>query len=81
MCTNLTCVFLGPVPRSLVMFLPVLLVSLSYLRNQWVIRVRVCEEADGEQDFRDRQRRAPIVLKNVQTNSTLVVHIAVVDLG
>mmetsp|Transcript_24872 Transcript_24872/g.44241 ORF Transcript_24872/g.44241 Transcript_24872/m.44241 type:complete len:200 (+) Transcript_24872:146-745(+) len=81
-CTNLTCIFDGPVLRGLVMFLPVLLVELSYLRNQWVIRVRVCEEgADGEENFRDRQRRAPVVLKNVQTNSTLIVHIAVVDLG
>ena len=82
MIRNLTCVFDGPVLRDLVMFLLVLFVQRSYLWNHRVISVRVCEEsADGLQNFRDRQRRAPVILKNVQTNITFIVNIAVVDLG
>lgn len=34
---------------------------------------------DGEQDLRDGQSRAPVILQDVQTNHTLTIDVAVID--
>jgi hypothetical protein len=39
--------------------------------HQWVIRVRICQQrADGKENFRDRQRRGPLILEDVQADAT-----------
>ena len=46
-----------------------------------IVRVRVGQQRrDRQEDLRDRQRRAPLALQNVEANAAVVVHVAVVDL-
>jgi len=64
------------------MLLSILLVDFSYLRHEWIIRVRICEQgADGKQNFGNSKGRAPVVFQDVQANTAFIVHIAMVDLG
>lgn len=45
-------------------------------------RVRVCEQgADGEKDFGDGQRRAPVVLQDIQADVAGCGDVAVVNAG
>jgi hypothetical protein len=39
------------------------------------------QRADGEQDFRDGQGRAPLILENVEADATVAVDVGVIDLG
>lgn len=50
--------------------------------DERVVGVRVGEQrADGEEHFRDGERRRPVVFEYVQTDGALRVHVAVVDAG
>jgi len=50
------------------------------LRHQRVVGVGVCQQrTDRQQHFRDSQRRAPLILKNVQANGTIAVDVRVIQ--
>ena len=44
--------------------------------------VGVCQKRnDRQEDFGDGERRAPVILEHVKTDSTRAIHVAVVDTG
>eukprot|EP00982_Pelagococcus_subviridis_P009810 30947-Pelagococcus_subviridis.AAC.5 len=52
-----------PLLRQLLVPPPIGLVDLRDLRHERIVRVRIREQrADGQEDFRDRQRGAPLLL-------------------
>jgi len=52
------------------------------LWDQRIVGIRVCQHgADGEQNFRDGQCRAPLVSENVQADASVRVDVWVVDTG
>lgn len=54
--------------------------QLSNVRNKRVFGVRVGQEgADGKQDLADGQCWTPLILQNVQTDTTVGVDVTVVD--
>eukprot|EP00192_Tetraselmis_astigmatica_P015873 CAMPEP_0117665916 /NCGR_PEP_ID=MMETSP0804-20121206/10079_1 /TAXON_ID=1074897 /ORGANISM="Tetraselmis astigmatica, Strain CCMP880" /LENGTH=93 /DNA_ID=CAMNT_0005473389 /DNA_START=383 /DNA_END=664 /DNA_ORIENTATION=- len=62
------------------MSLPVSQQLLRDAAHQRVLGIGVCQEgADGEEDFRDGQGRAPLILEDVQADLPIVVDVAVVD--
>lgn len=71
---------LCPLASDSVVFCSVLSVLSGDAAHQWVSRVTVREKGtNGQQHFGDSQSRAPIVLKNVQTNHSLTVDITVIN--
>jgi len=70
-----------PLPRRGVVPGAVRPIDLRDLRHQRVVRIRVGEErADGQQDLREGQGGAPLVLQDVEADTTVRVDVAVVDL-
>jgi len=61
---------------------PVGFEKLGNVRNKWIVRVGVRQKrTDTQQDFANRQCRTPLVLENVQTDSSVGVDVAVIDTG
>lgn len=62
-----------------------LLISLEQLcniRNKRIIRIRIGQErTDGQQHLGNCQSRAPLILENVQTDSSIGIDVAVIDTG
>ena len=57
------------------------LVELRDLRNERIVRVRVGQQRrDRQEDLRDRQRRAPLVFQDIQTDRSVRRDVAVIDL-
>ena len=55
---------------------------MSDLRDQRVVRVRVCEQrTDGQEYLRYGQSRAPLFLENVKANAAVAIDIRVKNLG
>jgi hypothetical protein len=53
---------------------------LGNIWNQWIIRVRVSEKgADRKQDLANSQSRTPLVLQDVQANTSVGVDVTVID--
>ena len=74
-------VFGGPFPRRRVVPGSVGAVQLRDFGHERVVGVGVGEKgAHREQHFRERQRRAPLVLQNVQANPSVGIDITVVNL-
>lgn len=74
-------VLLGPSASCLLIAGPLGLVEVRDLGDKRVIGVGVGEEgADGEEDLRDGQRRAPLLLEDVEANAAVRVDIRVVHL-
>jgi len=56
------------------------LVDMCDLGDERVIGVGVCEHgADGEENFADRQSRAPLVSEDVETDAAIRVDVGVID--
>lgn len=73
-------VSLGPLSSYPVMFCSVGQVLSSYAPHQRIRWITVCQQGtDGEQDLRDGQSWAPVILQDVQTNHTLTIDVAVID--
>lgn len=52
------------------------------LGHKRIVRVGVCQHrTDGQKDFRDGQRRAPLVTQNIQADATIGVDVRMVDAG
>ena len=74
-------VLLGPGTRGLLVACPLVLVELCDLRDEGVVGVGVGEEgADGEEDLRYGQRRAPLLLEDVQADAAIGVDVWVIHL-
>ena len=55
--------------------------ELRDLRNERIVRVRVGQQRrDRQEDLRDRQRRAPLVFQDIQTDRSVRRDVTVVDL-
>ena len=55
--------------------------ELRDLRNERIVRVRVGQQRrDRQEDLRDRQRRAPLVFQDIQTDRSVRRDVAVIDL-
>merc|ERR1711939_432857 len=79
---QLDCELSRPFPRSRFISGSIGLVHVSNFRDERIIRVGICEHrADGEQDFRYCQSRAPLVSWNVQTYAAVRVDVGMVDSG
>jgi hypothetical protein len=73
-------ILLRPFACSLVVLGPVVPVELCDFRDQGVVRVWVVQQgANGKENFGNSESRAPLVLQNVEANSTRVVDVAVID--
>lgn len=80
--SSIRSIFSCPFPSVFVVLLPVRLVQHRDVWDQGVIRIRICEEtADGEKNLADGESRTPVVLQDVQTDASLVIDVAVIDLG
>jgi hypothetical protein len=56
--------------------------ELGNIRDQWIIWVWVGEEgADAQQDLANGQCGTPLVLENIETDSSVRVNVAVVNAG
>ena len=57
------------------------LVELRDLRNERIVRVRVGQQRrDRQEDLRNRQRRAPLVFQDIQTDRPIRRDVAMIDL-
>jgi hypothetical protein len=76
----LSCVALCPQLCYPIVFITIVEVLVGDGPHERVARVTVCEQrTDGQQHLGDGQRRAPVVLQDVQADGTLAVDVAVVD--
>ena len=54
--------------------------KLSNIWNQWIVGIWVGEKAaNGKQDLADGQGGTPLILQNVQTNSSIGVDVAMIN--
>lgn len=68
----LHCVLASPVASNLIVLGAVGLVHSGRVGHQRVVRVGVAQQrADAQQDLADGQRRAPLVLENVQADAAI----------
>ena len=59
---------------------PIIFIKMGNLRNKWIIWVCIGQEGtEREQNLRDRESRWPLVLENVQTDTSIRVDVAVID--
>ena len=73
-------VFGSPLPCGTVVSCPVRLQELGNVRNQWIIWVGVSEEgADWQEDFGNGQRRTPLILQDIQADTSVRVDVAVIN--
>jgi len=85
--TNETCelthgIFLCPGASCFLVAGSLSLIEVCNFWYKWVIRVRVGKEgADRQENFRDCQSRAPLLLQNVQAYTSIWVYVWVVHLG
>jgi len=78
--TALHGVFRSPLSCGAVVSSSVCFEELRNVWNQRIVGVGVGEKTtDGEQDLANGQRRTPLVLQNVQANSTVRVDVAMVN--
>jgi len=76
------CIFPSEVQSIGIVLLSVGFEEFGNLRHQWVIWIRLVEQAANRKEYlADGQGGTPIVLQNVQANATLSVHIAMIDFG
>jgi hypothetical protein len=69
-----------PLPRSTIVPDPVRLEQLRNIRYQRIVWVGIRQKgADGKQDLANRQCRTPLVLEDVEANTTVRVDVAVID--
>ena len=62
------------------MFFPVGQVLVGYRADERIVRIAVGQQrTDGEEDFAYGQRRAPVVLEDVETDGALRIDITVVN--
>lgn len=74
-------VHLRPLTGLRVVGSAVVTVQRGDLRYQRIVRIRVGQKAQDAQEYlRDRQRRAPVVLENVQADAARCVDVGMVDL-
>jgi len=60
-------IFACPLTSSSFVACSIRFIDVCNFRNEWVIRVRVCQEwADGQKHFRDGKRGRPLALKRIQ---------------
>jgi hypothetical protein len=79
---SLHCVFGSPFSSRAVVSRSVCFEQLRNIWNQWIIRIWVGKKTtNGKQDFTDGQRRTPLILQNVQANSSIGIDVAVVNTG
>merc|ERR1712151_195756 len=77
----LTSILLHPLTSRCIMLGPVLDVSLCDFWHQWVTWVWICEQGrHRKQNFGDGQGWTPLVLQDVETDCTVGIDIAVVNL-
>ena len=70
----------GPVARSCVVALPVVLVHRGDLGHERIIRVGVGQQrADGEKHLGDGERRRPLILEDVQANGAICIDVRMVN--
>ena len=74
-------VLLRPAAGRRLVLRPVRLVHVGNLRDKRVVRVGVGQQgADGEQDLRNCQSRAPLLFENVKAYTSIAVDIRMEDL-
>lgn len=74
-------IFLGPGASCFLVAGSLSLIEVCNFWYKWVIRVRVGKEgADRQENFRDCQSRAPLLLQNVQAYTSIWVYVWVVHL-
>ena len=67
-------------PCLFVVSCPILFVQSGNLWHQGVVRVGISQKrANGQQYFRNCQRRAPLILQNVKADATVVVNVGMID--
>lgn len=75
-------IFRSPFPGRTIVSSSVCFEKLSNIWNQRVIRVRIGQKtADREKNFANSQSRTPLILQNIQTDSSIRVDVTVVDAG
>jgi len=77
---TLHCVFGSPFPCSTVVSSPVRLQELGNVWNQWIIWVGVSEKGtDWQEDFANGQSRTPLILQDIQADTSIRVNVAVIN--
>ena len=72
-------VFLGPLLGNLIEPSSVGFVQMGSLRNEWIIWIRICQKrAYGKQNFGNSERRAPVVLQDVQTDASVFIDVRMI---
>ena len=79
---DLHCVLGGPLPGGAIVPILVSLEKLSNVRDERVVGVGVRQQgADGQQNLRNCQGRAPLVLEDIKADTAVRVDVTVVDTG
>jgi len=78
---GLVCVLSRVLERHLIMLAAIGLEKLSNFWNKWIIGIGLIQQGtDGEKDLADRQCGTPVIFEDVETDTSLRVDIAVIDL-
>jgi len=71
-----------PLPSSTIVPLLISLEQLCNVRNKRIIRIRIGQErTNGQQHLGNCQSGAPLVLEDVQTDTSIGIDVAVIDTG
>jgi hypothetical protein len=58
------------------------IIKINILRDKRIIWIRVREQrANGEEQLGDSQSRRPVILEDIEADSSFIIDIAVIDLG
>ena len=61
---------------------PIILIEMGDLRNEWVIWVGIGQEGTKwEENLRNCESRWPLILENIQTDTSIRIDVAVIDPG
>lgn len=72
----------GPLARCLFISWLIGFIDISDVRNQGIIWVWVCQQgADRQQNFADRQSRAPLLFENIQADTSVTIDIGMINFG
>jgi len=67
----------GPLARCLFITWLIGFIDISDVRNQGIIWVWVCQQgADRQQNFADRQSRAPLLFENIQADTSVTIDVS-----
>ncbi len=76
----LVCKFPSPFFGIFIILFSVVLVKISNIWHQRIIRIRICQKGtNGQQDFGYGQSWAPLIFQNIQTNASCRTYIWMVN--